>query len=101
MSEKTGRGGRRPGAGRKPGSLTMKTREIAAKAAPEGVTPLELQLATMRALWADEPGGHARPRQGRTRRRHRQRRGPVYSPEAVQHRGNGGRHQHEAALDEL
>jgi hypothetical protein len=52
-----GRGGRRPGAGRKPGSLTKKTREIAEQAAAEGITPLELQLATMRALWAEANAG--------------------------------------------
>lgn len=42
------RGGRRPGAGRKPGSVTRKTREIAERAAAEGVTPLEVMLADMR-----------------------------------------------------
>lgn len=43
-----GRGGRRTGAGRKPGSATKKTREIADKAAAEGVTPLEYMLQVMR-----------------------------------------------------
>lgn len=41
-------GGRRPGAGRKPGSTTAKTREIADKAAAEGITPLEYMLKLMR-----------------------------------------------------
>ena len=45
------RGGRRPGAGRKPGSANKKTRAIADKAAAEGITPLEVMLQTMRALW--------------------------------------------------
>jgi hypothetical protein len=55
MSEKNqtksgaGRGGRRAGAGRKKGSATKKTREIADKAAAQGVTPLEFMLGVMRA----------------------------------------------------
>jgi hypothetical protein len=36
-----GRGGKRPGSGRKKGSATKKTREIADRAAAEGITPLE------------------------------------------------------------
>ena len=44
-------GGKRPGAGRKPGTANRKTREIADKAAADGITPLEVMLATMRALW--------------------------------------------------
>src|SRR6266511_5331757 len=46
------RGGRRPGAGRKPGSATRKTREIAEWAAAEGITPLEVMLADMCAKYA-------------------------------------------------
>lgn len=42
------KGGARPGAGRKPGSVTQKTREIAAKATAEGITPLEVMLRAMR-----------------------------------------------------
>lgn len=41
-------GGPRKGAGRKAGSLTKKTREIASKAAAEGITPLEFILSVMR-----------------------------------------------------
>lgn len=44
----SGRGGRRSGAGRKPGSATKRTREIADKAAATGVTPLEYMLDIMR-----------------------------------------------------
>lgn len=44
-----GRGGRRSGAGRKPGALTKKTREIADRAMAEGITPLEFMLNIMRA----------------------------------------------------
>jgi hypothetical protein len=46
-----GRGGPRPGAGRKPGSANKKTREIADRAAQEDITPLEVQLGTMREFW--------------------------------------------------
>ena len=42
------RGGARPGAGRKPGSTTRKTREIAERAIQEGLTPLEYMLAVLR-----------------------------------------------------
>ena len=46
------RGGKRPGAGRRKGSLGQKTRVIAARAAAEGITPLEVILRTMRSAWA-------------------------------------------------
>jgi hypothetical protein len=42
------RGGSRPGAGRKPGSANKRTREIADRAAEEGLTPLEFLLNIMR-----------------------------------------------------
>lgn len=45
-------GGKRPNSGRKPGAATRKTREIADKAALEGITPLEVMLTAMRDLWA-------------------------------------------------
>lgn len=41
------RGGTRSGAGRKPGSANVKTREIADKAAQAGITPLEVMLEAM------------------------------------------------------
>lgn len=41
-------GGARNGAGRKPSSLTLKTREIAAKASETGLTPLEFMLEILR-----------------------------------------------------
>jgi len=44
-----GRGGKRPGAGRKKGAATKKTREIADKAAAAGITPLEYMLDILRA----------------------------------------------------
>lgn len=40
-------GGRRPGAGRRKGSLTAKTRAIAEQASAEGLTPLEVMLKAM------------------------------------------------------
>jgi hypothetical protein len=42
------RGGKRDGAGRKAGSASTKTRDIADKAAEEGITPLEFMLNIMR-----------------------------------------------------
>lgn len=48
QTKSKGRGGSRQGAGRKPGSATKKTREIADKAAAEGITPLEFMLQVMR-----------------------------------------------------
>ena len=41
-------GGKREGAGRKPGAITKRTREIAEQAASEGKTPLEVMLDNMR-----------------------------------------------------
>lgn len=46
-------GGRREGAGRKPGSITKRSREIAEKAAREGMTPLEFMLDMLRDDNAD------------------------------------------------
>jgi len=44
----SGIGGARPGAGRKPGSANVRTREIADRAAAEGLTPLEYLVELMR-----------------------------------------------------
>lgn len=52
-----GRGGRRQGAGRPPGSATRKTREIADRAAEQGITPLEYMLQIMR-----RPTAHKDPK---------------------------------------
>jgi hypothetical protein len=43
-----GHGGARKGAGRKPGSANVRTRQIADRAAAEGATPLEVMLQDMR-----------------------------------------------------
>lgn len=48
QTNSNGRGGARKGAGRKPGSATKRTREIADKAAGDGITPLEYMLQVMR-----------------------------------------------------
>ena len=59
-----GHGGARPGSGRKKGSLTTKTQELLAKAALDGITPLEVMLKAMRlhaedSKW-DEAAGIAK-----------------------------------------
>jgi hypothetical protein len=46
-------GGKRPGAGRKPGSANRRTREIADAASFSGVTPLEWMLSVVRDENAD------------------------------------------------
>src|SRR5262245_4476639 len=48
-----GHGGRREGAGRKPGAATKVTREIADRVASEGITPLELMIRLMRQYYAE------------------------------------------------
>lgn len=53
------RGGPRTGAGRKPGAVTRKTREIAEKAIEQGITPLDVMLGTMRELWTLAEKGEA------------------------------------------
>lgn len=48
------RGGKRPNAGRKPGTVSEATKQrkaVAAKALEEGVSPLDVMLTTMRTLW--------------------------------------------------
>jgi hypothetical protein len=52
-----GHGGKREGAGRKLGSPTTRRREIIDEAAKDGITPLEVQLRTMRALWDEANEG--------------------------------------------
>ncbi|WP_205782305.1 hypothetical protein [Methylobacterium sp. XJLW] len=51
------RGGARTGAGRKPGSLTKRTREVAEALMVEGVTPLEIMLGAARAVWTEATKG--------------------------------------------
>lgn len=47
------KGGARSGAGRKEGSLTKRTREIAEVAAAQGITPLEVMMSTMMELYKE------------------------------------------------
>ncbi|WP_011579570.1 MULTISPECIES: hypothetical protein [Chelativorans] len=47
------RGGKREGAGRPAGAVTKRTREIADKAATDGITPLEFMLQVLRNDGAD------------------------------------------------
>lgn len=54
QGKSSGHGGRRVGAGRKPGSATKKTREIAEAALESGQSPLEYLLSIMRDPRADE-----------------------------------------------
>jgi hypothetical protein len=54
-----GHGGKREGSGRKSGSPTKRRREIIDEAAKDGITPLEVQLLTMRALWDAANNGPA------------------------------------------
>ena len=67
------RGGKRPGAGRKRGSLSKKTTEIAQRVIAEGITPLEVLISSMRAAliegdrdkacqWADRAAPYVHPR---------------------------------------
>ncbi|QWD67091.1 hypothetical protein [Polynucleobacter sp. MWH-Aus1W21] len=47
------KGGARSGAGRKEGSLTKRTREIAEIAAAKGISPLEVMMNTMMELYKE------------------------------------------------
>lgn len=86
------RGGKREGAGRKAGSATERTRQIANDAAKEGITPLEYMLSMLRnetetpanRMWAAEKAA------------------PFVHPKlaAIEHSGEM-KLTHEAALDEL
>ncbi|QWD91648.1 hypothetical protein [Polynucleobacter sp. MWH-Braz-FAM2G] len=53
INQKKSKGGARPGAGRKEGSLTKRTRKIAEVAASQGITPLEVMMNTMMALYKE------------------------------------------------
>ena len=51
------RGGRRDNAGRKPGATNTRTREVAERAAAEGITPLEYMLELLRKPYPEEADG--------------------------------------------
>jgi hypothetical protein len=59
QTKSNGRGGARKGAGRKAGSATKRTREIADRAMEGGITPLEFMLGVMRAPVPDGLEGNA------------------------------------------
>lgn len=46
-------GGKRPGAGRPKGTKNKLSREVAARAMADGITPLEVIIRTMRAAYTD------------------------------------------------
>ena len=48
----TQHGGARKGAGRKSGSATQRTREVAERASADGIVPIEVMLTIMREQWA-------------------------------------------------
>jgi hypothetical protein len=50
--KKSVRGGQRPGAGRPAGAASKKTREIADRAAAQGITPLEVMIEAMQDAYA-------------------------------------------------
>jgi hypothetical protein len=52
-NQKKSKGGARPGAGRKTGSLTKRTRQIAEAVASQGVSPLEVMLKVMHQLYEE------------------------------------------------
>lgn len=87
----TGRGGARKGAGRKPGSSTKKTREIADAAIAGGVTPLEYMLTVMR-----DDSTHDDPRVQAQREAMRFEAAKAAAPyihprlQAIEHTGEGG-----------
>lgn len=76
------RGGKREGAGRKAGAVTVKTREIADAASQEGITPLEYMLGVMRNTEADLDRRDAMARAA----------APYMHPalKAIEHKGDGG-----------
>ncbi len=86
-----GRGGARANAGRKAGSATKKTREIADKAAADGITPLEYMLKVMR-----DDSDHEDPRVQAQREAMRFEAAKAAAPyihprlAAIEHTGEGG-----------
>ena len=52
-NQKKSKGGVRAGAGRKTGSLTKRTRQIAEAVATQGITPLEVMMKVMHQLYEE------------------------------------------------
>ena len=57
-----GHGGRRAGAGRKPGVITKKTREAAERLIADGLTPLDYMLGVLRGTLQHACSSSAAPR---------------------------------------
>lgn len=97
------RGGKRPNSGRKLGSTTKRTREIAEKAFEEGVSPLEFMLQLMRK--EAEPSGDDRIDQSRIELRFEAAKAaaPYMHPRlaAVEHTGVTGGGMHTMTTEEL
>jgi hypothetical protein len=95
-------GGKRQGAGRKAGSANTKTREIADKAASEGVTPLEYMLAIMREESLPEDADAAQIIAMKAMRFEAAKAAaPYIHPKLSSVEMNANVTNHEAALDEL
>jgi len=96
------RGGKREGAGRRAGSANTKTRDIADKAATEGITPLEFMLQIMRQ---EELSPDADPAQVLAHQAMRfeaaKAAAPYIHPKLSSVEMNANVTNHEAALDEL
>jgi hypothetical protein len=86
------RGGKREGAGRKPGSKTQKTAEIALKAAEQGVTPLEYLLEVMRKPIPDDMSDELKARMIGSRMDAAKAAAPYVHPrlQAIEHSGKDG-----------
>lgn len=96
------RGGARPNAGRKVGAASKKTREIADKAASEGITPLDYMLEILRK---EDLGPDADPAQVLAHQAMRfeaaKAAAPYIHPKLSSVEMNANVTNHEAALDDL
>lgn len=86
------RGGARPGAGRKRGAAEERTREIANKAAAEGITPLEYLLAQMRKDYPEDADAATKARFDSLRFEAAKAAAPYMHPRlnAIEHTGKDG-----------
>lgn len=86
------RGGSRPGAGRKKGSLNERTRAIAEEAAERGMTPLEYLLDQMRKPYPEDADALTKVRHDGLRFEAAKAAAPYMHPRlnAVEHSGKDG-----------
>lgn len=101
QTNSNGRGGRRSGSGRKAGSATKKTREIADRAAEQGITPLEFMLNVMRSEVPDGLEGNALIQAMAMRFEAAKAAAPYIHPRLASVEMNATVTNHEAALGEL